>query len=96
MVYCLGLNRHVVQIPSDLVLPDIAIELSHTTRSRPANEQDLIDFVFEKPLNKLASYEENRAILALLNEDILRINETVLKQIDGKLNSSLTYRKLSR
>ena len=52
--------------------------MSSTNIKRSANEQNLIDFVFKKTFNKLAWYQENRAILALLNEDILRINETCL------------------
>ena len=66
-------------------IPNISRPTSTSDASinRPANEQNLIDFVFERPFNKLASYQENRAILAPLNEDILRINETILKQIDG-------------
>ena len=98
---CHGLGRHVIKLPSEFVSPDVILEtpqcsamnqnISGMNIKRPANEQDLVDFVFEKPFNKLASYQEKRAILAPLNEDILRINETILKHIDGTLLIITSY-----
>jgi hypothetical protein len=87
-----GLARNSIRLPEDLVLNQITVSSAQSARTstqednditRLANEQDLIDFVFEKPINKQASFTENRVILAPLNEDVLRINESILDQIDG-------------
>jgi PIF1-like helicase len=74
-----GLSRNLIRLPPDLCLQDRIVD----NFEKAAEDQDLIDFVFERPFNKRASYESNRAILAPLNEDTFRINDSILNQIDG-------------
>ena len=74
----------LILLPERVVLNEVDdIGINGQSIKRPANENDLIDFVFDKPFNKVASYEEGRAILCPLNEDSLNINETVLDKLDG-------------
>lgn len=47
----------------------------------PGDEDDLIDFVFDEPLE---SFRSNKAILTPLNKDALECNEKILKKLGGK------------
>lgn len=68
-------------IPPDLILHDI-YENELLTRQN-ANEQDLIDFVFEKPFDLQKSLLGNRSIVCPLNDDTFNINDKVLNQRPG-------------
>ncbi len=80
-----GLHPDLILLPEQFVLQDHIVNNEYGEPSRrPATEQDLIDFVFERPFNIEASYTTGRAIICPLNEDTMNINELIYKQLPGE------------
>jgi ATP-dependent DNA helicase PIF1 len=82
------LHPDIIEIPKIMLLPDITENINNITITRPSSEQDLINYVFGAPFDVKNSLDKNCAILCPLNEDTLRINELVLKKLEGIYNKN--------
>lgn len=71
------LSQHSIRLPTECVLLPEKLEDGNI---KYPNEDDLIQFTFGDNINNIT---DCRAILCPLNEDALRINEKIIRRIDG-------------